>query len=243
LRVPETRLWRRPIVRVLVLQLAAMAWLGPLQRWLSSADLHGCGLTVNIVTAAGVTLLLLRAGRAWQVTGPAPRGHLWQAILWIALATAYFALRTRRWREPSLLVLRDCVEVTLVATFEELIWRGWVLGTLRARYGMPIAVAASSVLFGLAHTTHLAHGTGVALVAVKVAWTSFCGVFFAGVLLASRNYWMPIAAHAVNCIATMGLVSFPWRLRDDWDLLVAGPLLALVGWHLCRVARKGDATG
>jgi membrane protease YdiL (CAAX protease family) len=159
------------------------------------------------------------------------------------LATIYFAVRIDRWREPSLFVLRDCVEMMLAVIPEELIWRGWVLGTLRARYGVPVAVAASSALFGLGHATLLAHGTVAAQVAVKVVWTSFCGVFFAGVLLASRNYWMPIAAHAaMNCIGTMGFVSLPWRFGDDKDLLVAGPLLGLVGWHLCRLAGKRDAS-
>jgi membrane protease YdiL (CAAX protease family) len=99
------------------------------------------------------------------------------------------------------------VAVTLVATvvlapvFEEIIFRGLLYGSLRARFGVAPSIVVSALIFALAH------GYGAA---------GFASVFFAGALWAwsyesTRSVLPAIAAHMANN-ASVG-ITLLWLLR------------------------------
>lgn len=94
-----------------------------------------------------------------------------------------------------------------VAVFEEAFSRGWLFMLLSKRWGVWVALAASSALFG---ALHLANPEATALSAIGIALHA--GLFLGGLLLLFRNLWAPIGAH------------FAWNLVEGpvWGTPVSG---------------------
>lgn len=103
----------------------------------------------------------------------------------------------------ELLLVLLAVSWTLAAFGEELAYRGYVLGrALEAcgpgRAGVVVAITASAVLFGLAHTEQ-----GV----VGVAATTCDAIFFSVLRLhSSGGLWAPFLAHGMS--NTIGLTTY-----------------------------------
>lgn len=70
---------------------------------------------------------------------------------------------------------------------EELFFRGWVLRRLELAQGRGVALAMSSLLFGLFHVEPI-HASAAAVMGLFLGW----------VVLRTRNLWPAIVAHAVN---------------------------------------------
>lgn len=70
---------------------------------------------------------------------------------------------------------------------EEILYRGWLIGWLAPRIGIPGALAASVVVFGLAHTYA---GRTVALRAGAT------GIALGALYLLSGSLWVPVVLHA-----------------------------------------------
>ncbi len=97
--------------------------------------------------------------------------------------------------EESLLTIAVEVFVTamLVPVMEELVFRGVVLSALR-RYGIGFSIAASALVFGLAHMDPS-----------SVVFATIAGLVFGFLYAKTNNLWLPILIHALNnLIATLG---------------------------------------
>lgn len=76
---------------------------------------------------------------------------------------------------------------------EEVIFRGWLMSTLTARWGAVAAIIGSSVIFGAFHLHVMVSGVAYGLLAVfGIAAT---GLFFALYAYAERGVWGAAAAH------------------------------------------------
>jgi hypothetical protein len=92
------------------------------------------------------------------------------------------------WGSPGAVAVTLLGSIVFAPIFEELVFRGLLYGTLRARLGWPLAAVGSALVFALAH------GYGVA---------GFLSVFLSGVLWAwvyerTGSLLAPILAHVVN---------------------------------------------
>lgn len=155
---------------------------------------------VSYLVSMGLTLLAFLFYRSRR-GGPRTVGHfaakgldpvllLWGVVLMLAASVVL---------EPLLALLPDIPNVygrgiwavvTLVVMaplFEELLFRGVVLESVRARFGVTAAWVVSSLLFGVVH----AHPT----VAVNAF---FSGLILGFVYLASGSLWASMFLHAVN---------------------------------------------
>ena len=77
--------------------------------------------------------------------------------------------------------------VVIAPLFEEFLCRGYLLGSLRERYGSLRAVLFSALFFGILH-----------LQPVAVVNAFLMGVVLGVVYLATRTLWVPILLHAAN---------------------------------------------
>ncbi|MCC5980818.1 MAG: CPBP family intramembrane metalloprotease [Oceanicaulis sp.] len=85
---------------------------------------------------------------------------------------------------------------------EEVIFRGWLMSTLHARWGAVAAVLVSSVIFGAFHIHVMSSGIVYGILAL--AGITATGVFFAIYAYAERSIWGPMAAHGTfNAAATI----------------------------------------
>lgn len=85
---------------------------------------------------------------------------------------------------------------------EEVIFRGWLMSTLNARWGAVAAIIVSSILFGAFHIHVLA--SGVAFGALALFGVTATGLFFALYAYAERSIWGPMAAHGTfNATVTL----------------------------------------
>ncbi|WP_439634586.1 lysostaphin resistance A-like protein [Glycocaulis sp.] len=85
---------------------------------------------------------------------------------------------------------------------EEVVFRGWLMSTLTARWGAVAAIIASSVIFGAFHLHVMVSGVAYGLMAVFGITAT--GLFFALYAWAERGVWGAAAAHGTfNAAATL----------------------------------------
>lgn len=89
-----------------------------------------------------------------------------------------------------------------VGLFEETAFRGFVfpliLGkTADKKYGVTIAVLASSAVFALVHLFNLFQGAGVGATLMQVGYTFLVGCMCNVILIATRSLAMPVLVHAL----------------------------------------------
>lgn len=77
--------------------------------------------------------------------------------------------------------------VVMAPVFEELLCRGVVLGSLRARYGVTVAWLASSIFFGVMH-----------IQPAQVISASIIGLILGFVYLSTESIWSVMILHALN---------------------------------------------
>jgi membrane protease YdiL (CAAX protease family) len=92
------------------------------------------------------------------------------------------------------IVFSSLLSYAVAASAEELLFRGWLLPVIGARYGPWTGVAISSVLFSLAHATNTGITSQTPLELFKLF---FFGVFCAFYALAEGGLWGVCAWHAV----------------------------------------------
>lgn len=141
------------------------------------------GLVVGVI-AAGCILAVI----AVLVVVPASRGH--------------FTSSRVRTDSPSLHWLEPLVIIPFgTVLFEELIFRGVLLGALLRRWDVRRAVVASSLVFGLWHLPGVIHSSTsngslhAGAVAGTVTVTMAAGVLFAVLRLRSSSLVAPVLAH------------------------------------------------
>lgn len=103
---------------------------------------------------------------------------------------------------PATLAAAAVVIAVVVPFAEEVFFRGMVLSVLRRRFAVPVAVAASSALFGLLHA---AGATGASRIAVPVITGAYGAIFCLGVLRTGRLGASIVAHSIVNTVAIVAL--------------------------------------
>jgi membrane protease YdiL (CAAX protease family) len=133
-----------------------------------------------------------------------------------------------RWQiqSPFLLLVNLFVYLLLmvaVAFYEELAYRGYILQNLNADWAVPVAVIASSLVFGLFHGLN-PNFTWLALVNISLA-----GAVLAACYLVRRSLWLPMAFHFSWNVVQGAVFSYPVSgLQSEGLLLtstVGNPLL------------------
>ena len=143
-------------------------------------------------------------------------------------------LETARERVPVAALLALVVVAPLC---EETFFRGLLFRGLRARFGLGLAVAVSSILFSAAHST-----------LVQKGMTIFLGAYFAVLVHVSGSLWAGILAHASNNLAVVTLTwMYGTELKDlpaPWWMLLFSALvfgLAMTGLALERGAPRSGS--
>jgi membrane protease YdiL (CAAX protease family) len=186
------------------------------------AVLGGAGLGA---AAVGIpSLLLLAIG--WLRIEPAPGSDVWGAAG------------------------RALVLLVPAALWEELVARGYLLALLRERFGARLAIAATSVGFGVLHLEN----AGATL--QSIALVTLAGVFLGSIVIAFRSLYAAWAAHVAwnfvmagimhSAVSGIGMGAPRYRTIDagpDWATggvwgpeagLFAGAAMALATYFLLR---------
>jgi len=130
----------------------------------------------------GVLLILLIFGLLW-------------AAGWLTVD------RSGSWRSP--VFVASVLTWIIISFVEELSFRGYIMQGLARAWGMPVAVAISSVLFGVVHSLNPnASVLGVLNIIV-------IGVLLACAYLVTRSLWLPVGLHIGWNLAEIQLLGFP----------------------------------
>ena len=101
----------------------------------------------------------------------------------------------------------DLAAVMMVAVVvgfnEELAFRGYIMQRLGQALGMPLAVAGSSILFGL---VHLVNPNATVLGVLSICLS---GLLYACAYLVTRSLWLPMGLHMSWNIVQMHILGFP----------------------------------
>ncbi len=144
---------------------------------------------------------------------------------------------------PSLLpFLASVLSWAALSFVEELTFRGYIMQGLAKAWAMPVAVAVSSLLFGMVHIID-PNVQFLAILNICVA-----GLFFAVAYLVTRSLWLPAGIHIGWNLTEIQVLGFPGSGHTEPSLLtttVTGPevltggafgpeggLLALAAWSL-----------
>jgi len=206
-------------VAALVFRLAGVALTPLRQIVLSLTFIQGVGLGL-----VGLAYLSLRAGPGLVgVRMPTGRDLLWVVagfvIMFALVIVAAVALQTLgvesnqnavvdiARQDPSILLVMIPAAFLVIGPAEELLFRGIVQGRLRAVFGPAPAIAIASVIFGLAHLTAYAGGSGnVTAVAVPVGLLSVLSVVFGVAYERTNNLVVPALIHATYDAVLFGLL-------------------------------------
>ena len=223
-------------------------------------DVVGKTTAVLYLVSMGVTLAAVlyyrhvRGGRGpwarFSIRGLNPMLLLWTFVLIFAVGIAL---------EPLLRILPDfsldvgrgfwtlLSLVVFAPVFEELLCRGVVLGSLRARYGVTVAWLVSSLFFGVLHVQP-----------VQVVSATVVGLILGYVCLATDSLWPSMILHALNNAAAYLLMILFVAPGDNASTLLidlvenrtlygviygaAVILSALSGWMMVRTLRRMKPT-
>ncbi|MBQ1213419.1 MAG: CPBP family intramembrane metalloprotease [Tidjanibacter sp.] len=108
----------------------------------------------------------------------------------VALSVLGGGVRYIGWGHVGVVELVAVMIIGMLNVREELLFRGWMMGEMREYLPTWVAVAASSLLFGLAHVFN-PHVTALALVNL-----SLLGALWALCVLKTGSLWMAMAMHS-----------------------------------------------
>jgi membrane protease YdiL (CAAX protease family) len=267
---PVRRLLRSPLPRMMI---AAMAVALPVilvmngvRMLLDKPDRQGWPQLVAVLLAMlayRACVRFMEQRPACELSGaPAGRELASGAVLGAALILvtngillAFGVLQVESGGTASAL-LTGIPEMALAAVFEELLFRGIVFRIVQARWGRWTGIAASSLLFGLAHAPN--DGAGVLAIAVTVV----AGILFAAAFMLTGRLWLPIGMHfgwnylsqSVFALPTSGHAAIGWMRSTltgpAWlsggaygveGSLVTLLVIALTAAWLLKAALRADA--
>lgn len=162
------------IIKRFKLAPAALGIVPPTQRLMHVLWQIPCTMVV-LVMVQGVMFLAL-GGK-----DPVPSGDSSSALLGVSPASALFGF----------------VAIALVTPlWEELFFRGFLFGSVRARWGTSLAMAISAVLFAVAH--------GIPIV---LPYMFTLGIILAALRIFHGNLWGPLALHVfINSMVSIGVL-------------------------------------
>ncbi len=122
-------------------------------------------------------------------------------VFGILVAGGWLTIESSAWQP---LDLAAAILVAVVVGFnEELAFRGYIMQRLGQAWGMPLAVAGSSILFGLVHVLN-PNATALGILSVCLS-----GVLYACAYLVTRSLWLPMGLHMSWNIVQMHVLGFP----------------------------------
>lgn len=140
---------------------------------------------------------LLEFRRVWRIPGPL------QVIAVVGLFVATVMLT-----HAEYLAKGTCFgfpgpafNVLFNPIYEELIFRGWILGALACRRSGVLAIATSSLLFGLVHLRNIYWLDTPRLLQMMASAGFVTGPLFAYVTLRFRSVWPAVILHYLNNLA------------------------------------------
>lgn len=98
----------------------------------------------------------------------------------------------------------------LLATGEELLFRGIVFGWVAARWGVPAGLIVTALLFGIAHLIPEKQ------LAVFAIWATWEGFLLTLVYFLSGSLWVSIIVHGLH--DAFGFALFAYQRRTGWLL-------------------------
>jgi len=115
-------------------------------------------------------------------------------------------------QDPSILLVMIPAAFLVIGPAEELLFRGIIQGRLRTVFGPAPAILVASVIFGLAHLTAYAGGSGdVSAVAVPVGLLSVLSVIFGVAYERTGNLVVPALIHGAYDAILFSLLYFVLR--------------------------------
>jgi uncharacterized protein len=123
------------------------------------------GVALGLVLQAAMVAMLFATGSLHYTTGTLHGAHSW------------------------LKLLGDVWLLAAAATYEEIAFRGYALQMLMKSVGTPVAMALTSVVFGLAHWANPAH-SGISIVNTMLA-----GLMLAIPYVRTRSMWTQCSLH------------------------------------------------
>lgn len=149
-------------------------------RWADRRSLASAGLTARgLFSETGIGLLI--------------GGGVFSAVMGMMRAVGVYHVGGVN---PHFRPLVPLLLFLFLAVFQEIAVRGYIFQTLERRWGTGIALAGSTVFFGLAHLGSPVHGLTTAQWLVGPAFISIeTGLLLTAAYLLTRRLWLPIGIH------------------------------------------------
>ena len=130
--------------------------------------------------------------------GPVPAGL--QVVLVAGLFTATVLLAHAEYRARGTVfgIAGPAFNALVSPIYEELIFRGWILGRLARSRGPLLAIVVSSALFGLLHLRNIFWLDTTALVRLMAYTGAVLSPILAYVTLRCRTLWPAVILHYLN---------------------------------------------
>jgi membrane protease YdiL (CAAX protease family) len=196
----------RPLLSVIVLEILYDALviggslaLSRLAPGLPGYSLTGLSQSLVLVLISAVTVVAIVAALRWWRLAGFTRPHAWRdlKLYWlpVVLLFAPFVAGIKLPAGSAFVVL--LIAYLATAVFEEVLWRGIMLGLLHPT-GVWKAVLVSSLLFGLGHLGNSVLRGLSPLIAAQAFGAAVQGVGLAALRLRTNTIWPLIAIHAVH---------------------------------------------
>ena len=198
----------------------ALLWIGVYVVGFSVADglSEALGIPKLVTCAVGaalsvVLIVFVKANGLLGHYGLCRPGKIWKRVLLyipvIAISSVNLWNGVTIWASfPE--ILTHVVSMAFVAFLEELIFRGLLFQGMRKNVRLPIAVAVSSLTFGMGHIINLLTGAPLGDTLLQLMYASAVGFCFTALFLTTGSIVPCILAHAaVNCMSIFAIEPGP----------------------------------
>jgi hypothetical protein len=126
-----------------------------------------------------------------------PRSSLALLILPLSFCATHIAIASEAGLPSSSVLSIIAVNAVLIGVSEEVMFRGVLLGALRQRLSLWIAIVVSSLLFGLVHVANVLLTGNLKIASLQAVSAFLLGMFFAILRLRTGALWPPIVIHVL----------------------------------------------
>jgi membrane protease YdiL (CAAX protease family) len=131
-------------------------------------------------------------------------GALWLPLVYIA---GFAGFAANLGLPPAGMIGIILVNCLLVGLSEEVMFRGIILGAMRARFGLWPAVLGSTLIFGAAHSLNVVLIGALAAALAQSAAAFISGLMFCAIRLRTGSLWPCVVVHGLWNAATFVLLA------------------------------------